>query len=170
MLVLVLGGARSGKSDLAEAWAARLPAPVTYVATGWRADADMAARIERHRARRPADWATVEAGPDLASALVGPDAPVGTVLVDALGTWVAAHHDFEVDLEGLCAALAGRAGDTVVVSDEVGLGVHPETAVGNRFRDVLGTVNRAVAAQADEVVLVVAGRVLRLAPAADVLP
>lgn len=170
MLVLVLGGARSGKSDLAEKWVARLPGPVTYVATGWAADDDMADRIDRHRRRRPATWRTLEAGPDLVGALAGPDGPTGSVLVDALGTWVAAHRDFAVDVDALCGVLRGRGGDTVVVSDEVGLGVHPPTELGNRFRDVLGTVNQAVAAVADEVVLVVAGRVLRLATADAVLP
>ena len=159
MITLVLGGARSGKSEVAERLAAQLPAPLTYVATGIATDDDMAARIAAHRARRPASWATVEAGADLAAAL---RATAGSVLVDALGTWVAASPELTVDVDDLCRALAERSGDAVLVSDEVGLGVHPPTEVGRRFRDVLGTVNQAVAAVADDVVLVVAGRVLPL--------
>jgi adenosyl cobinamide kinase/adenosyl cobinamide phosphate guanylyltransferase len=162
VITLILGGARSGKSAVAEDLAARRPGPVVYVATGssGAADADMAERIARHRQRRPAGWSTVEAGAALAAALAAH--PTGTVLVDALGTWVAAHPGLDPDLDALLTALAGRHGDTVVVSDEVGLGVHPSTEVGRRFRDVLGEVNTAVAALADDVLFVIAGRVLRL--------
>jgi adenosyl cobinamide kinase/adenosyl cobinamide phosphate guanylyltransferase len=159
VIVLVLGGARSGKSELAEQWVERLGSPVTYVATGWNDDDAMAARIEAHRVRRPASWATLEVGTGLAEALRSVH---GAVLVDALGTWLARHRDFEVDAGDLCRALQERDGDTVVVSDEVGLGVHPETAVGLAFRDALGSLNRAVAGVADRAVLVVAGRVLEL--------
>lgn len=158
-LTLLLGGARSGKSEVAEALAGQAEPPVTYVATGRATDADMAERIRLHRARRPPQWRTVEAGPDLAGVL---DGLAGTVLIDALGTWVAGVADFAVDVDGLCAALTRRRGRTVVVSDEVGLGVHPETEVGRLYRDALGGLNRAVAARADDVWLVVAGRALRL--------
>ena len=162
MITLVLGGTRSGKSAVAEELAARGGGPVVYVATGSaeHGDTTMAERIARHRDRRPASWSTVEAGRALADALAAQ--PTGTVLVDALGTWVAAHPDLDPDVEPLIAALAGRHGDTVVVSDEVGLGVHPSTDVGRRFRDVLGQVNTAVADIADDVVFVIAGRVLPL--------
>jgi adenosyl cobinamide kinase/adenosyl cobinamide phosphate guanylyltransferase len=159
LISLVLGGARSGKSVIAERMAALLPEPVTYVATGVATDSDMAARVAVHRARRPTAWHTVEAGWQLAAALAALE---GTVLVDALGTWVAAHPDFEVDITGLCRVLDDRVGDTVIVSEEVGLGVHPSSEAGRRFRDALGQVNQAVAALADDVVLVVAGRILRL--------
>jgi adenosyl cobinamide kinase/adenosyl cobinamide phosphate guanylyltransferase len=161
MITLVLGGARSGKSAVAERLADALPAPLTYLATAVvdPSDDDFAARVAAHRDRRPADWTTVESGPALPAALSG---IAGSVLVDALGTWVAAAPDFAVDTDGLCAVLRKRVGDTIVVSDEVGLGVHPETEVGRRFRDVLGGVNQAVSDVADRVLLVVAGRVLPL--------
>lgn len=160
MITLVLGGARSGKSSVAEGLASRLGPHVTYVATGSaRGDADMAARIEAHRLRRPPTWTTVEAGAELVDVV---RTLPGPVLLDALGTWVAATEDFAVDGDGLCRALCDRAGDTVVVSEEVGLGVHPSTEPGRRFRDALGTLNQAVAAVADDVLLVVAGRVLPL--------
>lgn len=160
MIVLFVGGARSGKSSLAERYAAASGAPVTYVATAVvDDDADFAARVAAHRARRPATWATVEAGAALAECLLEVD---GTAVVDSLGTWVARNPDFRVDIAALTHALVHRTGDTIVVSEEVGLGVHPSTAIGRLFRDALGTVNQAVAAIADEALLVVAGRVLPL--------
>ncbi len=167
MIVFVLGGARSGKSKLAEHWAARLASPVTYLATGWNNDAAMAARIAAHRRDRPAAWVTVEVGIALPPALLE---VVGTALVDSLGTWLARHEDFMADGDALCRALVQRQGDTVVVSDEVGLSVHPETEVGLRYRDALGSLNQAVAAIADHAVLAVAGRALPLVDWQDVLP
>jgi adenosyl cobinamide kinase/adenosyl cobinamide phosphate guanylyltransferase len=162
VITFVLGGARSGKSELAERIAARLPAPITYLATLVPGgDPDLAARIEAHRVRRPAGWRTVEAGAELPDVLCSVPGPV---LVDGLGPWVAASPGMIVDAGALCAALTGRGAGTVVVSDEVGLGVHPATEDGRRFRDALGTLNQSVAAVADEVLLVVAGRVLRLDP------
>jgi len=160
VIVLVLGGARSGKSRHAEHVAASLPEPVSYVATACiDGDADLAARVAEHRARRPASWTTIEAGLDMPALL---RATTGTVLLDALGPWLAGTPDLTVDSGALCDALTTRDGDAVVVSDEVGLGVHPATAAGRRFRDALGELNQAVAAVADEVTLVVAGRALRL--------
>jgi adenosyl cobinamide kinase/adenosyl cobinamide phosphate guanylyltransferase len=170
----VLGGARSGKSAVAERRAG--PGPVTYVAT-WLAggpdmpdgdmpdgdmpDSDMAGRVALHRSRRPPTWTTVETADPAAAIRAAP----GTVLLDSLTTWVASAAAFSVDTTALCRALADHDGDTIVVSDEVGLGVHPSTESGRRFRDALGLVNQAVAAVAGEVLLVVAGRTLRLDPA-----
>jgi adenosyl cobinamide kinase/adenosyl cobinamide phosphate guanylyltransferase len=160
VIVLVLGGARSGKSAYAERRTASLPEPVSYVATACvDGDADLAARVAGHRARRPESWTTIEAGADVPDVL---RATRGTVVLDALGPWVTAAPAFGVDAAELCDALAGRDGDTVVVSEEVGLGVHPSTAAGQQFRDALGELNQAVATVAEEVVLVVAGRALRL--------
>lgn len=165
-ITLLLGGARSGKSALAERLAAAAAAAaggtVTYLAT-MRAgdDAVLAERVAAHRRRRPDHWRTVEAESDLILALESYD---GTVLLDSLGPWVAGQIDFRADAEGLCSALTARRGDTVIVSDEVGLGVVPSTAVGGAFRDALGRVNQAVAGIADRVLLVVAGRVLALDP------
>jgi len=161
MITLVLGGTRSGKSELAESLADRTGPDVTYVATGRVTDGDMAARIAAHQARRPSGWATVEAGADLPDVLAR---LAGTVLVDSLGTWVAGLPDLDADGDALCLALRSRAGDTIVVSEEVGMGVHPPTEVGRRFADSLGHVNRQVAAVADAALLVVAGRPLRLDP------
>jgi adenosylcobinamide kinase/adenosylcobinamide-phosphate guanylyltransferase len=229
MIVVVLGGARSGKSELAERRITALAGPdaVTYVATA-RPDSGVAGgpsggssaagaagnggsggggsmagaavaggpgaeglvvggadsggpvdsgsvvgaadsgesgdpaweeRIARHRERRPAHWTTVDAGSDLPALLV---ATAGPVLLDSLGPWVAVQMDGAPDGAALAAALVDRRGHTVVVSDEVGLSVHPTTAAGRRFVDALGAVNRAVIAVADEAWLVVAGRVVAL--------
>ncbi|MHB1986919.1 MAG: bifunctional adenosylcobinamide kinase/adenosylcobinamide-phosphate guanylyltransferase [Acidimicrobiales bacterium] len=164
MIILVLGGARSGKSALAEQRAASSHSDVTYLATGADLgdDPDFTARIERHRARRPASWQTIEITPggDLAGPLRSCG---GTALVDSLGTWLAAIPEFAPDEGSLVAGLNERRAQgnlTVLVSDEVGLGVHPSTELGRRFRDALGCLNQAIAEIADEVVLAVAGRAL----------
>ncbi len=163
MITLVLGGTRSGKSAVAEALAARHGPTVTYVATMVPAgDADLEARVAAHRRRRDPAWTTVDAGADLAGLLVTLQ---GTVLVDSLGPWVAhalAGPDGTADPAALCGALGRRPGDTVVVSDEVGMAVHPSTEDGRRFQDALGAVNHAVSAAADRAFLVVAGRALAL--------
>jgi adenosylcobinamide kinase / adenosylcobinamide-phosphate guanylyltransferase len=162
VITLVLGGARSGKSVVAERLAAGLASPVTYIATlDVGDDADLAARVARHRARRPPQWKTVQAGNDLPEVL---RTVAGSVLVDSLGPWVSGAPGMEVDGEALGASLAARRGATVVVSEEVGLSVHPSTAAGRRFCDALGGVNQEVAAVADEILLVVAGCTLRLDP------
>jgi adenosylcobinamide kinase/adenosylcobinamide-phosphate guanylyltransferase len=161
VITLVLGGARSGKSAVAERLAAERPQPVTYLATAGidPTDPDHVARVAAHVARRDPSWATVEAAADLADVL---RATPGTVLVDSLGTWLTAHRHLDGDAADLCAALRARAGDAVIVSEEVGLGVHPSSELGRSFRDALGALNVAVADAADEVLLVVAGRVLPL--------
>ena len=167
-LVLILGGTRSGKSAVAERLATQAGGPVTYLATGPTGGEGMEARIAAHRARRPADWTTVECGAGLAEALR--DVPTAaTVLIDSLGTWLAGHHDFVTDDSSLLAALSARTGSTIVVSEEVGLSLHAPTEVGRLFVDALGELNQAVAAIADRVGLVVAGRTLWL-PADDTEP
>jgi len=163
VITLVLGGTRSGKSAVAEDLAVRHGPPVTYVATMVPAgDADLEARVAAHRRRRDPAWSTVDAGDDLAGLLA---TLPGTVLVDSLGPWVArslTRPDGGADGQSLCAVLRTRSGDTVLVSDEVGLAVHPSTQDGRRFQDALGAVNHAVSAAADRAYLVVAGRALAL--------
>lgn len=172
--VLVLGGARSGKSEQAELRLAGEP-DVTYVATG-RApgDREWAARVAAHRARRPAWWRTAETT-DLAGALAGAS---GALLIDGIGTWLAAAMDECGSWDGSsqgAARLAGRIGGlvgawrqtrarVVAVSDEAGLGVVPATPAGRLFRDELGRLNQVLAAESEEAELVVAGRVVPLGP------
>lgn len=159
MLILILGGARSGKSTVAEQLVAVLPQPVTYLATleTGVADPDPDGRIAAHRARRPESWCTVEATSDVAAQL---GSLTGTVLLDSLGPWVARHQGDDDSMDALTTALVARTGDTVVVSDEVGLSVHPTTTAGIVFRDMLGRANHAVATVADHTLLVVAGQVV----------
>jgi adenosylcobinamide kinase/adenosylcobinamide-phosphate guanylyltransferase len=175
--VLVMGGARSGKSERAELRLAGEP-EVTYVATGpsGGGDPDWAARVAAHRARRPGWWRTVETA-DLAGVLASAR---GAVLIDGIGAWLAAALERCGAWDGKAGAgeVAGRlvprtaellaawrqAGAYVVaVSDETGLGVVPGTAAGRLFRDELGRLNQALAAESEEAELVVAGRVLPLA-------
>jgi adenosylcobinamide kinase / adenosylcobinamide-phosphate guanylyltransferase len=157
---LLLGGARSGKSHIAEQLAQRSAGPVTYVATlRLNGDEDLERRVAAHRERRPSTWSTIECGGDLASVLTTVS---GTVLIDSLGPWLAALPTMHYDLEAIVAALRSRRDDTIVVSDEVGLAVHPETAMGRAFRDEMGTLNQAIARECDDVLLVVAGRALSL--------
>ena len=178
-LVVLIGGARSGKSALAQRLAeeagARSRAPVTFVATATAGDADMAARIARHQADRPAGWGLVEAPIDLETAVaaIGPD---HTVIVDCLTLWVANlvfadHADAEVEARAgaLAATLGRRPGLSLVVTNEVGLGVHPPTDLGRRYQDLLGRVNQVVAAGAGHTLLVVAGRALPMADPLDLL-
>lgn len=166
-LTLLLGGARSGKSSLAVEIGRRHGDAVVVVATATAADDDLAERIARHRAERP-DWPTIEEQHDLAGALATIGA--GTLaVVDCLTLWVSnvmwlGRSDDEV-LElatRTASAAARRDGPTVVITNEVGLGLHPESALGRRYRDLLGRVNQIWAAAADRTLLLVAGRVVAL--------
>jgi adenosyl cobinamide kinase/adenosyl cobinamide phosphate guanylyltransferase len=162
-LVLLTGGARSGKSRLAVELASREGGAVTFLATGQAGDEEMAERIERHRAERPADWRTVEEPLRLREAV---EAAGGSLIVDCLSLWVAnaleARLDVEAEATAAADAAAGRAGLTVAVTNEVGMGVVPPTRLGREYRDLLGRVNAIWADAAAEAYLVVAGRALRL--------
>ena len=168
-LTFLLGGARSGKSALAVRLASEWGGPVVFVATAERRDdPEMDARIESHRAERPPEWETVEAPLEL-GAIVASAAPDACVVLDCLTLWVsnaleAGWSDPETEAAALelARAAAAREAPTVVVSNEVGLGVVPDTPLGRRYRDVLGRVNAVVAAEADRALLVVAGRALEL--------
>jgi adenosylcobinamide kinase/adenosylcobinamide-phosphate guanylyltransferase len=164
--VLVLGGVRAGKSAYASARAAELGGRVAFVATAEAGDAEMAARIARHRAARPPGWATIEAPIALADAVAGLEGKADVVVVDCLNLWVAnllartpalPDEALLVEAGRLADPVARRFAGLLVVSNEVGWGVHPTTALGRRFRDALGLVNQTVARAADEVVLLVAG-------------
>jgi adenosylcobinamide kinase/adenosylcobinamide-phosphate guanylyltransferase len=161
--LLVLGGVRSGKSRFALT-AHPAGRRVAFVATARPDDPDMAGRIARHRAERPPGWHTVEEPLALVER-IGELAERGHgIVVDCLTLWVAnrmEHGDTDTDIlaatAALAALLAGRRHDVTLVSNEVGAGVHPPTAAGLRFCDLLGQVNQRVAAAADRVVLMVAG-------------
>jgi adenosylcobinamide kinase/adenosylcobinamide-phosphate guanylyltransferase len=161
--LLVLGGARSGKSRFAVV-SQPVHTRVTFVATAEARDGDMAARIARHRAERPPTWTTVEEPFDLVARLTRLAGQTDAVLVDCLTVWTAnrllrGDDDGAIlaEVDALAALVARRAWGLTIVSNEVGEGVHPETRDGLRFRDLLGLVNQRVAAAVDRVVLMVAG-------------
>jgi adenosylcobinamide kinase / adenosylcobinamide-phosphate guanylyltransferase len=164
-LIVLTGGARSGKSRLAVELASRQPEPVVFLATGEARDDEMAERIERHRRDRPEGWRIVEEPLRLREAV---EAAEGCLIVDCLSLWMAnaleAFGADEVEKQATLAAgaAAARAGLTVAVTNEVGMGVVPPTPLGRAYRDVLGRVNAIWADRADEAYLVVAGRTLRL--------
>jgi adenosylcobinamide kinase/adenosylcobinamide-phosphate guanylyltransferase len=172
-LVVLVGGARAGKSALAAELARRWAGPVAFVATAEARDEEMRSRIERHRARRPAEWTTVEEPLGLREALAGLDG--GTLaVVDCLTLWVAnllergdSEQEIVEDTEAVAAAARSRAAPVVVVTNEVGLGIVPATPSGRAYRDVLGRVNSTFVEHADKAAFVVAGRLLQLdSPAA----
>ena len=155
----MLGGARSGKSRYAEALITRVPAPWAYIATAQAFDDEMRSHIAEHRARRAAGWRTVEAPLALPDALR--DAGDAPVLVDCLTLWLSnlllADADLPAAEAALDAALDCRAAPTVLVSNEVGLGIVPDNTLARRFRDAAGRLHQRLAARADRVVLTVAG-------------
>ena len=164
----MLGGARSGKSRYAEHLAAECGAPVLYVATALASDAEMAERIARHRAQRPAHWRTLEAPSDVARQVADALPEVRTVLVEDLGLLLS-NRLLEGEAESAEAgalaeveALLRVAANVVLVSNEVGLGLVPPYPLGRVFRDALGRLNQHAAALVDEVMLIVAGLPLRL--------
>jgi adenosyl cobinamide kinase/adenosyl cobinamide phosphate guanylyltransferase len=172
-LVLLTGGARSGKSRLAVRLASRSGAPVVVIATAEARDEEMAERIRRHRAKRPPGWVTVEEPIDLERALVRASEDA-CALVDCLTLWIAnlmerAFSDVEIEERARKAAsvAAARAAPTIAVTNEVGSGIVPANALARRYADVLGRVNLAWAEEADRVLLVVSGRVLPLSDADD---
>ncbi len=171
-LILILGGARSGKSAFAERLA-RQRGNVLFVATAQALDEDMKRRIAAHRRIRPSDWSTLEEPLALASAI--PSALQGheTCLLDCLTLWVsnlllsmedkpAAEEEILAAAERVLDVYRESSATWIVVSNEVGLGVVPPSPLGNKFRDVLGRVNQAVASYADEVYLMVAGMALEI--------
>lgn len=159
-LSLVVGGARSGKSGLAERLVSGSGLGRRYIATAQAWDDEMRDRIARHRADRGEGWITVEAPLDLVAALAGARQDEA-VLVDCATLWLSNHlladHDLAAESRALLAALDACAAPVVVVSNEVGWGIVPENALARAFRDAQGRLNQQIAAQAGLVVGVMAG-------------
>jgi adenosylcobinamide kinase/adenosylcobinamide-phosphate guanylyltransferase len=160
-LTLVLGGARSGKSRYAEGLVTAAATHATYCATAEAKDAEMAARIAAHRARRGAQWRTVEAPLELTNAIAATSPGDCPILVDCLTLWLSNLLGAGRPVEGECAALLAALREApcpvVLVANEVGLGLVPDNALGRRFRDLAGRLNQEIAALADRVVFVAAG-------------
>ncbi|NBJ12896.1 bifunctional adenosylcobinamide kinase/adenosylcobinamide-phosphate guanylyltransferase [Microvirga arsenatis] len=169
--VLVLGGARSGKSRIAQKLAESASPQRTYIATAQAFDEEMGERIAQHRREREdGSWRTVDAPLALAEAIEAQAGPAGVVLVDCLTLWlsnmVLAERDPERESARLIQAVRDAQGPVILVSNEVGQGIVPATPLGRRFRDAQGRLNQRVAEACDAVVFVAAGCPILLKPAA----
>ncbi len=172
--VLVLGGARSGKSRFARELAEASGLSPVLIATATAGDAEMADRIARHKAERDSRWSTIEEPFQLA-AIIARESRAGRVLVvDCLTLWLAnltfAENDIEATTRALTVAVAVAGGPVIMVSNEIGLGLVPDTALGRRFRDAQGRLNQHVATICEAVVFVAAGLPLVLKPAGAAPP
>lgn len=170
-IVLVTGGARSGKSAFAEKYVAARGGKVAYIATAEALDDEMTARVALHRARRPASWHTFEAPRAATGAIALAAGEADTILFDCLTVYVAnilldpaapatppeRHRQIQSEIAALVAAARASAVTVVFVTNEVGAGIVPENALAREYRDVAGLANQQVAAAADEVYLVVSG-------------
>lgn len=164
-IILITGGARSGKSTRAEARAREFPGRPVYIATAEALDAEMSERIAKHRARRGSEWLERETPLELAKALAETDGG-GARLVDCLTLWLSnlmlAERDWEKAASGLAETLARQNSPVVLVTNEVGLGIVPDNALARRFRDAAGILNQMIARAANEVEFVVAGLPMRV--------
>ena len=164
-VILITGGARSGKSKRAEPRARTFPGQPVYIATAEALDAEMATRIARHRARRGTDWIEREVPLDLVSALVATDGG-GARLVDCLTLWLSnlmhAEREWEREVADLPGALPRLNSPVILLTNEVGLGIVPDNALARSFRDAAGIMNQAIADVADEVEFIVTGLPIKL--------
>ncbi len=167
--VLVLGGARSGKSHTAQTLAESASGNRTYIATAQAFDDEMRERIVRHQAERDGSWHTQDAPLELAEAIRALAGPGKVVLVDCLTLWLSnlllAEREPAPEIDELCQAVSAAAGPLVLVSNEVGHGIVPATPLGRVFRDEQGRLNQRMAEACDAVVFVAAGCPLLLKPA-----
>jgi len=167
--IFITGGARSGKSRLAEELALGYGAPLGYIATGRAGDPEMAERIARHRARRGAAWLTVEEELDLAGAITARDGAVNALLVDCVTLWLTnllLHHGDAAPALGEVAALIALmprlSTPLILVSNEVGMGIVPDNRLARTFRDLAGEANEMLARAADEVYVMFSGMPLKI--------
>lgn len=155
--LLVLGGARSGKSRYAQGRAEDLPGELVYLATAQAFDQEMRERISLHRADRGARWSTVEEPLELAETITACSTPGTVVLVDCLTLWasnlILADRDTAAATDGLVQAVSGARGSVILVANEVGLGIVPDNALARRFCDIAGRINQEMAAAVNEVVM-----------------
>ena len=163
---LVLGGARSGKSQYGERLALETGLTPIYIATAEARDAEMQTRIGHHRDQRDERWSTLEEPLDLASIIAGQSDPARVLFVDCLTLWLSNHLEHGCDLEqesdALCAALAEATGPVILISNEVGQGIVPTNALARQFRDEAGRLHQKVAAICTDVSFIIAGLTLPL--------
>lgn len=165
--ILITGGARSGKSAIAERQVLSLGPRAVYIATAEVRDSEMADRVAAHRARRGPEWTTLSAPLDLCAALRDSDGR-GPRLVDCLTLWLTnlmlGDHDWRAAGDELAALLPQQTDPVVLVTNEVGAGIVPENALARQFRDAAGLLNQQIAAVADDVYLAVAGLPMKVKP------
>lgn len=159
--LLVLGGARSGKSRYAQVWAEALAGKLVYLATAQAFDQEMRERIGLHRADRGPRWSTIEEPLELGEAITASSTPETVVLVDCLTLWASnlmlAERDTAAATEGLVRSLSAAQGPVILVANEVGLGIVPDNALARRFRDVAGRINQEMAGVVDSAIFIAAG-------------
>ena len=172
--IFITGGASSGKSAFAEKMSRGFGAPLGYLATAQALDSEMDERVKRHRERRGAEWNTIEEPIHLSQALARCDGQYQAILVDCVTLWLSnlifKYEDFgedieeriQEDLQRLKSTLHGMVTPVILVSNEVGMGIVPDNALGRMFRDIAGTANQLLAAAADEVHAVISGIPLKL--------
>jgi adenosylcobinamide kinase / adenosylcobinamide-phosphate guanylyltransferase len=186
-ITLILGGARSGKSSLAERLAAKRGERVIYVATAQSLDEEMSARIQAHKQKRLPHWQTLEIPTGVGQALMSQTSRADVILLDCITLMVsnlimeaspnvdepdekASAARVEAEISQLLAAIQNGAADWIIVSNEVGMGLVPPYPLGRIYRDLLGWANQRLASKADEVYLMVAGIPMQLTPAAPSTP
>jgi adenosylcobinamide kinase/adenosylcobinamide-phosphate guanylyltransferase len=168
-VTFIIGGARSGKSRLAEELALRHGEPLLYIATGYAGDNEMAERIRRHQLRRGEAWQTIEEPLDIHSVLTGHDGWFRAVLLDCVTLWITnlmLKHDCDNDVlevvQSTAAGFAELKTPLVVVSNEVGMGIVPDNSMARRFRDLAGEVNEMLAAASDDVYMMFSGLPMKI--------
>jgi adenosylcobinamide kinase/adenosylcobinamide-phosphate guanylyltransferase len=165
--ILITGGARSGKSTLAERMTLSMGRPAIYIATAQAWDDEMTERIAQHRARRGPEWQTLAEPLDLVGALQGSDG-AGPRLVDCITLWLTnvmlAERDWQAEVDALADAIARQRAPVIFVTNEVGSGIVPENALARSFRDAAGWTNQQLATTCDELWLCVSGHPLKVKP------
>jgi adenosylcobinamide kinase/adenosylcobinamide-phosphate guanylyltransferase len=165
-IVLVLGGARSGKSRFALETASAIPGKKAYIATAQALDDEMQQRIDRHKAERNAEWKTFEEPVNLQDLITGIHVTHDVLLIDCLTLWITnlmlGSHDIEGKVQPFFDALSASKASVFMVANEVGLGIVPDNRLSREFRDIAGTLNQRVAAIANEVYFVAAGLPLKI--------
>ncbi|WP_422343094.1 bifunctional adenosylcobinamide kinase/adenosylcobinamide-phosphate guanylyltransferase [Parasphingorhabdus sp.] len=160
-IALVLGGTRSGKSSFAQNMAEESGNRLVYIATAEALDDEMSDRIAHHKQDRGSRWTTVEEPLDIAAVITAHSNQETTLLIDCLTIWLSnvmlAGQDVATAVDGLAQALSRASGSMILVSNEVGSGIVPESPLGRQFRDEAGWMNQRIAAAADDVALVTAG-------------
>lgn len=181
--ILITGGARSGKSQMAQYMAGRASGEVLFIATAFPGDEEMRERIEAHKKARPAGWRTIEATENVGSRIQENIGGAKTVVIDCITLLVSnvfgryAGKDDEIadietaeqavvaEITGLLGCMAQTSANFIIVTNEVGLGLVPDNKLGRLYRDILGKANRLLAERVDEVYLMVAGLLLKIKPA-----